>query len=69
MRYRDRLRRLERLARPAEALSAISAPVEVRRYALAELAAWQHAQQAAGADMPAGLPALCMRRIGLAGEV
>lgn len=69
MRMRDRLRRLERLARPAEAAASINASLEVRREALAQLVVWQHAQVAAGAEMPPGLPALVLRRLGFADEV
>jgi hypothetical protein len=64
MRFDTRLRRLERVAPPAEPLRL---PLETRREALAQLAAWQHAQIEAGAEMPDGLPAFTMRRLGLEG--
>jgi hypothetical protein len=66
-----RIARLERATRPLEALTARDLPVEVRRQALIELAAWQAAQVAAGADgLDAGdYRALTAQRLALPYEV
>lgn len=67
MRLLNRLQRLERAVRPSEPPTGRDLPIEVRRAALAELAGWQAAQTAAGADVltPIAYLALMAPRLGL----